>query len=211
MNALYWGWGISAVVLIIAAGWAGRRSKGTYLGFLIDERNQYSLSKFQVTLWTTLVLSLIGGVVIGRIFHGGDALGFKIPDELLIVMGISLGSGAAAAVVKADQDNRAALRAAALGVTAPTPAPLASATFRQMLAVEQGGVAIETVDLTKFQNFWITLILVAAYIALAANSFNKLVSPSDIKALPGFDGTFVTLLGISHAAYLAGKLPSRNP
>ena len=133
-----------------------------------------------------MVLSLIGGVVIGRIFHGGDALGFKIPDELLIVMGISLGSGAAAAVVKADQDNRAALRAAALGVTAPTPAPLTSATFRQMLAVEQGGVAIETFDLTKFQNFWITLILVAAYIALAANSFNKLVSPSDIKALPRF-------------------------
>jgi len=65
------------------------------------------------------------------------------------------------------------------------------------------------IDVAKFQNFWITLILVVAYVAQTIKAFNDVTSPGDISALPGFAGTFVTLLGISHAGYIAGKLPNR--
>jgi hypothetical protein len=210
MEAVWIGWAVSAGVLILAAAWVGKRSKGTYFGFLLDERNQYSLSKFQVTLWTVLVISLIGGVVVGRISDSVDPLDFSIPSELLLVMGISLGSAAAATAVKVNVDNRVALAAARAGRTAPNPQPVGTARFGQMLSVEVGGVAkLEEIDLTKFQNFWFTLILVASYIALVVDTFGGKSTPSQITDLPMFNSTFVTLLAISHAAYLAGKLPTR--
>ena len=64
------------------------------------------------------------------------------------------------------------------------------------------------VDITKFQNFVITVVLVLGYIGLAVHTITAAGYATKVTALPGFSGTFLVLLGISHAAYLAGKLPS---
>ena len=230
MGSFYMAWGISGLVLIIVASALGRLLGRGLLGFLIDVRSgtaRYSLTQFQLFLWTFLIISLISAVFWTRLLQGskGGALDFTIPGELLAVLGISVGSAATSTAVKTHKDDpavrnrkaaanaQAAAVAAAAGVTTVAPAPAAAAAgdpfFGQVFLVEEGSSVDQAVDVTKFQNFWFTIILAAAYVALVVNAIQSTKDISDF-ALPGFSQQFVTLLGISHAGYIAGKLPTRS-
>jgi NAD/NADP transhydrogenase beta subunit len=205
MTEIYVCWGIAAALLVASAIALGRTYRQSWLGILIDTRGRYSLTHFQLVLWSLLVLSLIAGVVAGKLLglgldHAKDALNFTIPKELLGAMGISVGSAAAAVAVKSGKDAQNPQRIAASD-TADKP------RFSQVFLVEEGELADKVVDITKFQNFWFTIILVAAYIGLAISSIRS--AGVALTALPGFDGTFLTLLGISHVGYIAGKMPAR--
>lgn len=203
MNSLFVAWAISAALLLVVAallGWWARRS---LCGILVDSRGRYSLSQLQVVLWSIVVLSLIAGVACARLVAApATALDFDIPAELLTVMGIALGSGAASMALKAQKDVSHPERIAA---SDDGDRPRLS----QMFLLEEGEMADQAVDVTKFQNFWITVVVVAAYVGLVVSTFRELASSADITALPTFSGTLLTLLGISHAGYLAGKLPNR--
>lgn len=199
MNSVHVWWAISAVVLIVAAGWAGRASRRNILGILLDSRGRYSLTQLQIVLWTIVVLSLLAGVFLARLFERvAGPLNITIPNELLIVMGISVGSTAAATAIKTDKDARGV---GIRGRNAPR--------FAQVYLVEEGS-GPEVVDVTKFQNFWLTLIAVGAYVAMTVAEVATGAIGANPYLLPGFDGTLVTILGISHAGYLAGKLPDRQ-
>src|SRR5712692_5246092 len=116
MNAILVAWAISAAILIafaIALGlWAIQRG---WLGILIDQRGRYSLTQVQLVLWSIVVLSLIAGVFAGRLLDGQSAnsLGFTIPTNLLLVLGISVGSAATTTVIKAQKDSSAPDKVAA--------------------------------------------------------------------------------------------------
>jgi hypothetical protein len=69
-------------------------------------------------------------------------------------------------------------------------------------------MADKVIDVTKFQNFWITLILVGAYVVLAVATISSLSDIGQLMSLPGLSANLVSLLAISHAGYLAGKIPS---
>jgi hypothetical protein len=87
-------------VLIVLAGWL---SKKEIFGALIDQQNRYSLSRLQVATWTTVVLSVWLAVVIVRVASKipvGDALQVEIPDAVLVVLGISVGSFAFSSGIK---------------------------------------------------------------------------------------------------------------
>jgi hypothetical protein len=206
MTTLYVAWATTAAVLLLAAIVVGVQIRGKLLGVLIDTRERYSLTQFQIVTWTIVLLSLISGVFWARLIDGSGgqgALDFSIPDELLVVMGITVGSTVAAITVKASKDH---LRSSNVART-PT---IDKATFFQLFTVEEGQGADTTVDVTKFQNFWITLLLVAAYVVLCVDHFNDISNAAQISALPSFDSDFVKLLAISHGAYLAGKIPNRD-
>jgi hypothetical protein len=215
VTRVYVAWGIAAAILAIAACAVGAFNGRGLFGILIDSRNRYSLTNLQIVLWTLVIISLIAGFSIGR----GD-LEFTIPDELLVVLGISAGSATVATVAKGGKDAQEArqLREAEVAVAAgeaPPPQRLKilrnetsdDARFSEMFLVDEGSDP-GVVDVSKFQNFWITLLLVAAYVALAVDAIEGAATTADLK-LPEFNATFVTLLGISHAAYVAGKLPNR--
>lgn len=202
---IYWAWAGAALVMLFAAAYLGANVRGSVLGVLIDTRGRFSLSHFQMVLWTLLALSLIAGVAAGRLLAGiPDALSFSIPTTLLAVMGISIASTASAIVVKSAKDVQAPERIAASDAS-DRP------RFSQIFLVEEGEFADKVIDITKFQNFWFTLILVAAYAVFAAKRIGELGTA--MTALPDFNETLVLLLGISHAGYLAGKMPARpgNP
>ena len=202
-NLVHFTWIVSAVLIILLAVALGRLIRRDWLGILVDSRGRYSLTQLQIAVWTIVILSLISGVFWARILTGtAGALDFTMPDELLLVMGISIGSTAAAIAVKAGKD--AARPAAIAASDAGEPRRLS-----QIFLVEEGEFADQIVDVTKFQSFWITGILVVAYVALAVSAIGAAGTPAALTALPGFSGTFVTLLGISHAGYLAGKIPDR--
>lgn len=184
-------------------GYLVRPGRGV-LGILIDQRGRFSLTQFQLVAWTIVVLSLISGIFWGRLIDGvDDALSFTIPDEVLGLLGIAAGSTVAATVAKTAKDATAAPR---IPVTDDDHPPRPA----QVFLLEEGEYADQLVDVTKFQNFVITLVLVVAYIALAVQKIDHAHTASAMNALPTFSSTFLTLLGISHAAYVSGKLPNRT-
>jgi hypothetical protein len=208
MVNVYVGWAGAAAVLAFVALLLGIRLGNGPFGVLIDSRGRYSLTHLQLVLWTVVVVSLVAGVFWGRLLGGpaASALGFKIPDNLLLVLGISLGSAAASTAAKSYKDSLPGDR-----VSRSVPGSKEQDLkpfFAQVFLLEEGAMADKAVDVTKFQSFWITVILVASYVALAIGRF----ASGDVTqaAPPDFTQQMVILLGISHAGYIAGKLPERT-
>jgi hypothetical protein len=203
MSSVFVAWALSAGALFALALALGRTIRRGYFGILIDNRGRYSLTHLQLVLWSIVIISLISGVFWGRLFdNAGGALKFTFPDELLALFGITVGSAVTASVVKSAKDTD---RPGAMAASDEQHPP----RFAQIFLLEEGALADHVIDVTKFQNFWFTIILVAAYIGLAVSTIKDAESAAKIVALPGFSGNFTTLLGISHAAYIAGKLPNR--
>ena len=152
-------------------------------------------------MWTIIVLSLFSGVFFARLFGGVDSpLNITIPSELLILMGISVGSTVTSEAIKAEKDKKPKLNIARV-------AKNGKAKFAQVYLAEEGDAGQEeAIDITKFQNFLLTLIVLIAYVAAAITVIAK-TKVTGLNALPGLDSTMLTLIGISHAGYIAGKLP----
>jgi hypothetical protein len=103
---------------------------------------------------------------------------------------------------------------------APVPRAMARlATFQatgrppflgQVFMVEEGEYADEVVDVTKFQSFGFTVVLVVAYVAMAINSIVEAKTAAAVTSLPDLKGTFLVLIGISYTGYAGGKLPPRS-
>jgi hypothetical protein len=107
MTTVYIAWAVAAAVLSLVAIWLGLLTRGSAFGIFIDSRGRYSLSHFQLVLWTLLVLSLIVGFFCGRLLGGaeGEALDFTIPPEVLLLIGIGVGSTTLAKVIKTSKDT----------------------------------------------------------------------------------------------------------
>lgn len=191
---LWVAWPMFATLLVCFGVYLGVAIEKGPFGLLLDERERYSLARLQLVTWTVVVISLLAAVALLRIIGGqGDALAITIADELLIVTGISLGSSAVASAVKSNQDTN---HAAQVAVGHPK--------WTQLFLVEAGTGADEAIDVPKFQNVLITLIVVVAYCVYVLRTIGG--KGAEIDALPGFSTTVLTLVAVSHAGYLAGKL-----
>jgi hypothetical protein len=203
MTAIYIAWPVSAALLIGLAALLGRYTKPRQLlGILIDTRGRYSLTHLQLVTWSIVILSIISGIAAGRIIEGiPDPLGFTISSEVLGLLGISAGSAVTASAVKASKDT---MRAAFVAASGEEDAPRLS----QIFMLEEGEFADKAIDITKYQNFIITAVLVVAYVALTISALEG--DTIKTSALPGFSSNFLVLIGISQAAYVAGKLPNQT-
>ncbi|MET9229302.1 hypothetical protein [Lentzea sp. NPDC003310] len=201
MATTFWAWIVSAAVIVLLAVVVPSRL-GTQ-NVLRDARGRYSLSRVQVMLWTVVLLSLISGMAFGRFAAGQvDVAGFQIPDQVLWLLGISVGSGVVAVAVKVAKSTTRPESVAAY------PLGAEGGRFWEMLTVEEGASAGKSIDLAKFQNFVITVLLVLLYVAQAVSALKAVDNPAGIAGLPAFSDAFLVLLGVSHAGYLLGKVPS---
>jgi hypothetical protein len=208
MTAILWAWVISfaamsglALLLGRIVRPAGRRSR---LGILVDNRGRCSLTHLQLVLWSLLILSLISGVFWGKLIHNvKDPLGFSIPDQVLGLLGISVGSAVTATAVKASNDH---MRGERIPVGDHNNPP----RLAQIFLLEEGAYADEVIDVTKFQNFVITVVLIVAYIGLACHTIVDARTAAAVTTLPSLSSTFLILVGISQAGYVAGKLPPQT-
>lgn len=209
-------WVISAAVLVVLAGLIGRRasfigedgqehSGGNWLGVLIDERLRFSLTHLQIVLWSLVLLSLLSAIFLTHLVAaaGGkmdmaEVLNIGIPAEILILAGISGGSAVLSTAVKSPRTP--SIRAMARSRRLPT-------RFSQVFLVEEGEMTDKVIDVTKFQNFFLTWIAVIAYVALAATRLAEATLPL---SFPGFSQDLLWLIGISHAAYVGGKFPAKE-
>jgi hypothetical protein len=182
-----------------AAAQATTPMRGGVLGILIDNRGRFSLTNFQVVIWSLVLLSLLAAVFIDRLLNGGlaglpTAMNITVPTSLLVLAGISGGSAVIATAVKAAKFGKVDLN------TSPQ--------FRQIFMAEEGDNTDQTIDVTKFQGFFFTVIAVIAYIALASSQLASAKAPLD--SLPDIGQGVTWLIGISHAAYLGAKIPDKE-
>ncbi|MCX2947218.1 hypothetical protein [Lentzea sp. NEAU-D7] len=201
MATTFWAWSVSAVVIVLLAVVVPSRLSAQNV--LRDARGRYSLSRVQVMVWTVVLLSLVSGMAFGRFAAGQvDVAGFQIPDQVLWLLGISVGSGVVATAIKITKSTTRPDSVAAY------PLGAERGRFWEMLTAEEGASAGRSIDLAKFQNFVITVLLVLIYVAQAVSAFRAVDNPAGIAGLPEFSSAFLVLLAVSHAGYLLGKVPS---
>lgn len=190
-NQRYSLWLFTMGLLSLFAVIAGHGVTGLWLGLLIDSRNKVSLSRFQMFLWTVLILSAFLTAVIVNIDLGQtEPLAITVPADLWLLMGISttslIGSPLILSIKKArtpktEEKERAlnalsrqsihADRVAIVGQVVINQTPEAARWADMFRGSETGNVG--QLDLGKVQMFFFTLILVLAYASALAVLFQN--------------------------------------
>jgi hypothetical protein len=197
---------------------------GRPAGILINERNLMSLSRFQLVVWTLLILSAYLTVALARIRVGTpDALAIQLDWRLWALLGISttslVGSPLILSTKKAKDPadlekvtNKVAtefkqdadeVKATRQGLLYGNPSA-ADARFSDMFEGEE----LENtayIDMAKVQMFFFTLVAAVSYAILL---FKLIITqaPQDLASLPALPDGLIAILGISHAGYLGNKI-----
>ncbi|MGO8672059.1 MAG: hypothetical protein ACLQVD_11915 [Capsulimonadaceae bacterium] len=184
-------------------------------GVLIDGRNRMSLSRLQISMWTIVVVSAMIAAAYSNIHmpsvwhqYTVDPMRLQLPPEIWLALGISATSLAATPLIlagKASNMHR-------------NPDPTA-ASFTDLFQGDDVGNA-GSIDLSKVQMFYFTLILVVGYAFAIGKMFvhGAVPTPADkplfygYNDFPALSAAAVTLLGISHGGYLGFKaMPQASP
>ena len=205
MAAVWIAYGMTLGVMVLVAAVAGLLRSKTIWGIFIDSRDTWSLTQFQLVLWTFVIIPVLIAMVIGRATEDPlTAWDLMVPGEVWGLLGISLGSTALATAIKSQKnDPTGNPLGAGDRVLARTEAK--KARISDMFAYDEGTGALTHLDVTKFQNFVFTVALAVAYLWSCLWLFGKASTPSAITGLPAFSGVALGILGISHAGYLTGK------
>jgi len=212
------------VLLMLAAFTfvCGHVVTGRWLGALIDERNVMSLSRFQIILWTLLVLSAYLVAALNNISLGiPDPLKIEMQKELWWLMGISTATLVGSPLILSDKANKVSDTAevsntfellkkqgdeeSTLGTMGHivVNTDIAKARWTDLFTGEEVGNAAH-LDVARLQMFFFTLITALAYAALLWNKFYGDAAKA-ISDFPALSSSMIALIGISHAGYLTAK------
>jgi hypothetical protein len=210
------------IVLLLLIGATG--TEWGPFGALIDpQRGRYSLSQLQLVTWTVLVISAWLAIVTTRIVlqvpDQNGPLNVEIPQEMLVLLGISAGSLVSASAIKSNQASDGHLYVAG---------GREEAKWTDFWMGDQTGDHAY-IDIGKFQMFWFTTAAVVAYgIQISSAITSAMPNPdlikegvdiielaragfNDLTSLPIPHPSLVGVLGVSHLGYLTNKLPERRP
>ncbi len=146
-----------------------------------------STSKAQWWIWTAVVIFGYVAVFTESWLRGDPNVGTTVPQNLLLAMGFSGASMAAAKAVTTTQVAR--------GLVDKTKT---SQVLGGILTDDDG-----VPDLGKSQNIAFTIIAVFVYVV-------KLTTQGDANTLPDIDPSLMLLMGLSHAGYLGAKVATRD-
>ncbi|WP_143044779.1 hypothetical protein [Variovorax sp. YR216] len=222
-----WGWFAVAVLLLVFAAVTGRAVTGFWRGLLIDQRNVISLARFQMAIWTVIVLSAFLTAAMYNVFTGVDEpLSIQVPSHLWWLMGMSTTSLIGTPLLLGDKARKAPSQAALdatkallqkngeqyedthpVGQVLANTAP-ESARWSDMLTGDETSNGAH-LDLAKLQMFFFTLVIAMTYVAALWRTFVH-AQPDGITQFPLMNDSTIALLGISHAGYLANKAVPRQ-
>jgi hypothetical protein len=210
--------GLAAFVALL--GW---HITGRIGGIFINERNLMILSRFQLAIWTIIILSGFFLIAIGRIRAGSDdPLAIAMDWHLWALMGISTASLIGSPLIlnskKDQQPAPEVMNKAAVILKEPqaeieknregllySNTDIGDASFADMF---QGDEVQNTyhLDLAKVQMFIFTIIAATAYSAALWNLFDQAKgAPGGLEMMPGVSDGIIALLGISHLGFLSSK------
>jgi hypothetical protein len=221
-----WNFLVVTILLFLLLVQIGRGVVGLPFGVLIDSLNVVSLARFQMAVWTVLILSAYMAHAFARIHKGDgmDSLDIAIDSHLWILMGISTTSLVAAPLILNTQkeqepdDGVVAKTAAASGeseaeVTDNRQGIVYANTAKtdaRLTDMFQGDEVGNTthVDLAKVQMFYFTIVSAVVFFAAV---IHNLLGDGDLTRLPTLSEGFVAILGISHAGFLGSKSVAHTP
>jgi len=188
---------VAGLAILVAVG----RVTGKHL--LTDERRRWSLSRFQLLAWTALLLPSIWTMVVLKLFaNADDALALGMDENLWALLGISAASFVGSPLIL----ERKQRKAGALDVRSAPADGASGGELRDLFRGEDTANA-DMVDVGRVQMCLFTAIALLVYFAACWHTFA--VTSARALAFPPMSQSLVALLGISHATYLAGKLPDR--
>ena len=228
-NNLFLQWLITLALLSIFTFVAGQGVTGRWVGALIDDRNVISLSRFQMLVWTILILAAYLTATLFNIYaNQSNPLGVALPRELWLLMGISttslvgspliLSTKAMKAPSEAEMKNTFELLAQQGDASGTLTAKgqivanrdVASARWSDMFTGEEVGNAAH-LDLSRIQMFFFTLITALAYAVALGHIFINHPGGA-VSGLPALDQSMLALIAISHGGYLTSKaVPHSQP
>ncbi|WP_193368496.1 hypothetical protein [Pelagibius marinus] len=222
---------IASILVFLGLGFSvGFLMENKLLGLAIDWRNRYSLSRFQVLLWTLLAIPTIYCALMLNALRGWSLdeaahVELSIDWTLVALMGISVGTvlaaplalsvKAAAEPTPAQIDN--AVYRASVRENAPQGAIMATgqvltrdsaerALLSDLFRGEETGNA-GTIDIARVQMLVLTLVVWLVYFVLvAAEFFHSTDVTGMLAGLPTFSSSLLTLVLVSHGGYIAGKV-----
>ena len=215
-----WNWPITAMLMLgmfVAIGWF---VNGRFAGVLINERRMMSLSRFQMALWSLIVLSSYASIALIRARDGFsvDALNIEVPQQMFILIGISSAALVGSPLLASNKMKKAP-------TTDPDdPSPKKERENMGILSVNDNvakacftdlfkGEEIKNwnqVDLAKLQMFFFTLIVAIVYCVQLYQLISNDVSSGQV-SLPKIDEGMLTLMGVSNTAYLGHKGIDQTP
>lgn len=218
-----WNWFLVALCLAVFLAVIGWHIAGRPGGIFINERNLMSLSRFQLSIWTVIILSGFFMIAISRIRAGSDdPLAIAMDWHLWALMGISTASLIGSPLVLSSKKDKTpdekVLKKTADNLNESSKevddnregvlysnVDMKSASFIDMF---QGDEIQNTshLDMAKIQMFLFTLIAATAYSVTLWNLFDAAKgAPGGLEAMPGLSDGLIAILGISHAGFLASK------
>jgi hypothetical protein len=224
-----WNFIVLMVLMLVFLVVLGQNICGRSAGILISQRKLMSLARFQMVLWTVIILSAYLAAAIMRIKSNGfrDALGITLDQSLLGLMGIStvslIGSPLIQTSKKAQDPKPEAVKKAgedlkedtkeieenSQGVLYCNPDIKDAALSDMFEGDEVGDTAF--VNVAKVQMFFFT---VAAALSYGLDLFKWMSAPDFIQnsgAFPVLSAGLIAILGISHAGFLANKATTHTP
>lgn len=166
------------------------------------ENRDFSASLLQMIVFTMLTVFAYTTVFAARFFEPGGALiptakdWLQIPSNLLILMGISVGTAVASRAIRSQND---------------TGLPASRVSDSSSLTTDVNGKT----DLIKIQMLIWTVIAVVVYLAILSrfmmNSCYLMNQDAKLcgdvgNSLPDIDSAFMVLLGVSQGGYIVNKL-----
>jgi hypothetical protein len=181
---------VGIVLLLLNSGRGRLLSTGAAVGllraaFLDVETRTYSLSKLQFYVWGFAVISGYIYLTMARSLVQGAFEFANIPDNLPLLLGISIGTSVASVGIASVAGNKGA------GDVDPLPSDL----------ITSGGVVAPE----RLLHLLWTIIGALAFLLFAFS-----IAPETINALPSVPNGFLELMGISAAGYVGGKA-ARGP
>jgi hypothetical protein len=220
-NLRLWAWLATLLLFGLFTVIAGKGITGLWRGALIDERNKVSLSRFQLVVWTFVVLSAYLTAALRNLSAGyADPLSIAIPEDLWLLIGISTTSLVASPLLKSNKTSSQpdptekartirllttqgtdASRVDTQGVLVVNTTPEQAQWADLFKGEETGNAAL--LDIAKIQMFYFTIVIVLTYAVALGTALRQ--STGQLSAFPDLDRGMIALLGISHAGYLTSK------
>lgn len=219
-------WIITTIIFVGLLAYVGNALKQRYDGIFIDDRNRISLARFQLALWTVLLVPALLSAGLSNAAAGfATPLMISVPGEVWALLGIGAFSFVTAPVIiesrKKDEKPKPALvarvettvktedtlpDAALINLQTNVPAKADAPDARWMDLIRGDTTAgFAYIDISKVQQLAFTILLITVY---AAAVYGKLAGSTPVSEFPPVDQGFIALLGLSHAAYLTYKKTS---
>jgi hypothetical protein len=198
-------------------------------GIFINQLNIISLSRFQMVIWTVIVLSAFFTMALVRAKSSvADPLAIEIDWHLWALLGISTTSLVGTPLLQINKrntepkqsevddtakllnENTVAVNQNRQGLLYGNSDPK-DAKFTDMFQGDEVGDTGH-VDLAKLQMFFFTIIAAFSYCVILFSTIRAAgVDGSVLERLPILPDGLIAILGISHAGYLTSKATEHTP